>query len=194
MKYALFVLSLLFPSLNFSQVTDTTGLNETIIKIIQLFAKKDAKGLNAYVHPEYGAYVIYQPGVMHYYKHIVKIDPDQKFNGLNNIFEFGTGKISAVKIKYASVPEFSCETMAWSKQGCFADFKTQPSDLSKLVKFFKETENIKVSDKELSVIRAIEKTGVKICDTARGLIFFLTQDKSGKWFFTGIDVTTPCDA
>jgi len=163
--------------------------------ILLSISKKQAPGLNSYINPTYGVYVLYRIGVPDEYQNLKKLDGNPPFS-----FETQTVSASDLKkysLKYGELPAYDCEKGKWNKKGCLTDSTKRFKSISVIASFHMKYDGVKVSKKNMDAIKYIEQNSRKVIFTGskgEGVIFYLVYI-NGKWWLSILDtVTTDCSA
>jgi hypothetical protein len=169
---------------------------KTCIALVEHFAKKNIAGINKYINPEIGVYIITRPGAMDVLSHEKKFDPTESFPYSYPYND--TTQLKKYSLKYGTAPKFDCGTEKWNKKGFIADSSIKYKRISDLMRFRSKYEDDKYSKKDFDKICALEKNSRKIVFTdiseKRGLVFHLTF-LNGKWYLYLIDtVVSDCGA
>jgi hypothetical protein len=164
-------------------------------ELLQSISKKQLVGLNSYLNPTYGVYVLFRTGAMDEYKDL------KKLNG-NIPFRFEEHPVTEADLKkyplqYGNLPSYDCDRSAWSKRTFIADSVKKYKSVTNIVAFRIKYEYEKLSRKNMDTIKFVEQNSRKIIFTSNkgdGIIFYMACIK-GKWWLSVIDtVTTDCSA
>lgn len=163
--------------------------------VLTSIAKKQAAGLNAYINPTYGVYVLYRIGVPDEYRNLKKLDGNLPFS-----LEYQTVSAPDLRkysLKHGKLPEYDCGEATWNKRGYFTDSTKRFKSISEIASFHMKYDGVKVSKKEMNAIKYIEQNSRKVIFTSRkadGVIFYMAYI-NGKWWLSILDtVTTDCSA
>ena len=161
--------------------------------VLLSISKKQALGLNSYINPTYGVYVLYRIGVPDEYQNLKKLDGNPPFS-----FETQTASVSDLKkysLKYGKLPVYDCDKGKWNKKGCVSDSTKRFKSISEIAAFHMKYDGVKVSKKSMDAIKYIEQNSRKVIFTGskgEGVIFYLAYI-NGKWWLSILDtVTTDC--
>lgn len=163
--------------------------------LLKSVSKKQLAGLNSFVHPTYGVYVLFRTGAMDEYKNFKNLDGDRPF-----IFDehpVTAADLKKYSMQYGKSPSYDCGDAVWKKRGYIADSSKIYKPVSDIVAFRLKYEKEKISKKDNEAIKFVEQNSRKIVFTGSkgdGVIFFMSYI-NGKWWLSVIDtVTTDCSA
>lgn len=192
----LFIVSLLvFHAPAMAQGQKEKDFKKACGDLLKSISKKQLTGLNSFVDPTYGVYVLFRTGAMDEYKNFKKLDGDRPF-----IFDehpITAADLKKYSMQYGKLPSYDCGDAVWKKRGYVADSAKIYKPLSDIVAFRLKYEKEKISKKDNEAIKFAEQNSRKIVFTSSkgdGIIFFMSYI-NGKWWLSIIDtVTTDCSA
>ena len=163
--------------------------------VLLSISKKQAAGLNAYINPAYGVYVLYRIGVPDEYQNLKKLDGNLPFS-----FESQTvaaPDLRKYSLQYGKLPVYDCDLASWKKKGYITDSTKKFKSISEIAAFHMKYDGVKVSKKNMEAIKFIEQNSRKVIFTGKkgdGIIFYMAYI-NGKWWLSILDtVTTDCSA
>lgn len=173
-------------------------------KFKTVFNSKDISGLNEYINPEYGFFVLDNPvsfGVNAYH-----------FNSFDTIFnnseEWHLYKIKKIEIhckpKKGKLPVYGCEedeNHGWNKEGCFYNNDFENNQLSEIYSFIERTGSFTVYGEENYNETLIKAKFKENADQIYS-VFYSTEfevglyfgEINGKFYLLMIDLVSPCSA
>ena len=163
--------------------------------ILVSISKKQAAGLNSYINPSFGVYVLYRIGVPDEYQNLKNLDGNRPFSFESNIVS--ASDLKKYSLKYGKLPAYDCGEAIWKKRGYITDSTKSFKSISVIAGFHMKYDGVKVSKKNMNAIKFIEQNSRKVIFTsskADGVIFYLAYI-NGKWRLSILDtVTTDCSA
>lgn len=163
--------------------------------ILQSISKKNAAGLNAYVSPALGVYVMHRTGAMDEWTNVKKLDGQLPYSF--ETFTIDKKDLKKYTLKFSAIPAYDCGESIWKKRGYFADSTKKYKPVSEIIAFRKKYEHETVSKNVLNQVKMVENNSRKIVFTGSkgdGVIFYLSYI-NGKWWLSILDaVTTDCSA
>jgi hypothetical protein len=164
-------------------------------KLFSIFRKpffnEDVQGVNAFIDPDLGVFIIENPGAM------PKMTFVKDINGFKREFRgesFFTIKerLQACDLKEESLPSFSCEGengsgKGYSKEGCFSgeDPQFEKSEIYKYASL--QPEELKQAEKMMKLIKT------SVLQTSSSYRFHFGYINS-QWRLLFIDLRIPCSA
>jgi hypothetical protein len=188
-----FVLSFLFSSFS-AAAEKPEPFADFFGRFIKAFNDKNTSGFNECVNPDYGFFVLDNPGAFCVAQSFLSFEEIMKLEGESDI---GYLKVMKVECDYVNgkAPVYNCEEEKWNKEGCFLDKKPK-LPVSKIYKSMIEYQlgedevlkaGLALAKKaELKISRLVYSTGSNV-----GFYFGVVD---GKWFLFCIDKITPCSA
>lgn len=178
----------------FSQTTKKSSFEKTVKDITTAIKQKNNKALKKYIDPKAGLYLLYRNGVFDQYMHLKTFDLTNKGFPEAALSYNGSG---GKPVRYARMPDYSCDNDKWTKNGTFADTSGKLHQLSETAKNLVKYEVQEVSRKEIKALEAFEKGNWKVIvadKNGQSCIFYLMY-KNNRWYLSIIDtVTTDCSA
>lgn len=177
-----------------AQSSKKASFEKAVKDIVLALKKKNNTALKKYVDAKTGFYLLYRNGVFDQYMQMKTINlRGQGFPEAAVHYEGATG----IKLYYARMPEFDCETDSWSKNGAFADSSGKLKQLSQTAKNLVKYEVKEISKKEIKALEVFEKGNWKVIvadKNGQSFVFYLKY-KNNRWYISIIDtVTTDCSA
>ena len=163
--------------------------------VLLSISKKQASGLNTYINPTYGVFVLYRMGVPDEYQNLKKLDG-------NLPFSFESQTVSApdlrkYSLQYGKLPVYDCDLGSWKRKEYITDSTKRFKSISQIAAFHMKYDGVKVSKKNMDAIKYIEQNSRKVIFTGNksaGIIFYMAYI-NGKWWLSILDtVTTDCSA
>jgi hypothetical protein len=162
---------------------------------INAFNQKDISGIQGYIDPEIGFFVLDNPGAavipeyFNNYDQIVMLDDGYGVARLNQM------DFSCNILKPGRVPVFSCEMGTWDVEGCFYGKSGTPK-IEEIYNLNLEYEFIDKMSYESSINNAIKIDRlithfIYSTDSTSGFYFGIIN---GKWRLLCIDIVAPCSA
>lgn len=178
----------------FSQNTKKTAFEKAVKDIVTAFKQKNNTAFKKYVDAKAGLYLLYRQGVFDQYARMKTID--LKAIGFPEIAVQYTGT-TKISLRYGRMPEYSCDSEKWSKNGAFADTSGKLYQLSETAKNLVKYEVVDIPKKEIKALEAFEKGNWKVIvadKNGQSCVFYLMY-KNNRWYISIIDtVTTDCSA
>jgi len=197
---------LLISSLSSAFSTDTG--NNDFLKMFEKFKtdfnSKNISGLNEYIDPQYGLFVLDNPGAFingYYFNSFDSILNSSKETDLYRMKNI----VIICEPAEGTLPYYSCDggKEGWDKEGCYYDNSPEINIKSRVYGFVDENgtsgfdgdgntnETYKIIQERLS--RSSEQFGHAFyaTDSNLGLYF---GERDGKFYLLMIDMVTPCDA
>lgn len=160
---------------------DTTSMQDVILGFAAAYNTQDTAKTNAYIHPELGLYIIYTPGVADVYQKVKGLDFKKP---VPEHFPYSKAK-NEYNLRYESLPEFDCGKDRWTKLGFFCDSTATPDQLSQILDFKRDYENIPKT--EVEQIKMIEKDSYRVILTKNDNLIFHVKRYKGAWYVTVLD-------
>lgn len=160
--------------------------------IARMINSQDYQGLNRYINPASGFYVMINPG-----SSFLPVYLDSIPRNLEDIFATGIfiyfdeqAKFEASNLIFGELPEYNCETGEWSKEGCFVQGVRSFSRISRWEYSLLEYDDW--DDASVQKLRETESNIVLRTVNTQGFeIDFSFQN--GKWYITAFDLATDCN-
>lgn len=165
--------------------------------VVSSIYNNDIKKLNTYIHPKYGLYTLYVPGVSTRFineKKIVLGSPlDNHLGMTSNDMPIKKSDFIKNRLKYGKLPDWrwTGDEGAWSKTGFFADSIKKYKPLTEIANFWLSNNEYspEYSKKNLRIVKFIEAQCRKIVfapSKEDGLIFYMIYI-NGKWYLAIFD-------
>lgn len=183
----LFLFSVLFESA-YAQSQKEMEFEQTISSVVIFFSSLDSNEAKKLTLNENGIYILHRIGVKDIYGYKQSLDFSDK-SYPNELFNNPSLKVS--KIKYELLPVFNCDSMSWSKKGCFVDTMHIDHLLSQIAKRNNELFGDETSPEIIDSFLKLENQSRRVIlnnDTG-SFVFYLTWE-NGKWFLSMIDLVT----
>ena len=192
----LFVLCVLMLSCNTSKQKgdDANGnFSDFFENFIKAFNQKDTLAVNKYLNPEYGFFVIDNPGAFSVVRHFDSFDEIMKMEGEYDIAYLKVLKVDC-DLKNDKKPFYECET-GWDKEGCYLEKypKFKISDYYKTMIEYELTDSNAVKE-EMDLSLKSEVMIVRLVYSTEAPIGFYFVKIDEKWYLLCIDKVTPCSA
>lgn len=166
-------------------------LTEVITRFVRAYSSKDNYKVNRLIHPDLGFTVIYRPGAAETF---VRVDSIDFSKSIPDYYPYPDIK-NDYTLVFEKLPEFDCGREKWSKLGFFCDTTSHPNQLSNIVAFEKEFDEVKVSEKQLDEIEENEAASFRVILTSDTPLIFHVQHYQGVWYVTTLDrAYAGCDA
>ena len=167
-------------------------LEEVIIETIKAYQNQDETALNKLVMKDFGIAFLYRRGAIDNLSIADKIsfdEPVPEYLPYDVYFE------TDYKIRFETLPVFSCETEEWDKpHGIYCDTTNIDRKLSITAKNEKEWLNADWSADEIRKFEEIEKKSHQIIVNGKSDFIFYLTSWQGKWYLTIIDRFEACSA
>ena len=167
-------------------------LEEVIIETIKAYQNQDETALNKLVMKDFGIAFLYRRGAIDNLSIADKIsfdEPVPEYLPYDVYFE------TDYKIRFETLPVFSCETEEWDKpHGIYCDTTNIDRKLSITAKNEKEWLNADWSADEIRKFEEIEKKSHQIIVNGKSDFIFYLTFWQGKWYLTIIDRFEACSA
>lgn len=153
---------------------------------------KDYQGLNSYINPEYGFYVMINPGSSFLPVHLDRIPTNLEDIFATGIFIYFDDqiKLQPDSISFGEMPAYNCETGEWSKDGCFVQGVRSYSRISRWEYSLLEYDDW--DDTSVQKLRLAEsKIVLRTINTQGFEIDFAYEN--GKWYIAAFDLATDCN-
>ncbi|MBV6444186.1 MAG: hypothetical protein IFNCLDLE_00446 [Ignavibacteriaceae bacterium] len=160
--------------------------------VIRMINDKDFAGLNRLINPNYGFYVMINPGsfFLPVFLDSIPTDVDELFATGAFIYFSDNLKLSPGELVYGDLPVFNCETGEWSKDGKFVQGVRSFSRISQWEYSLLEYDDW--DDDSVQKLRLAEsKVLLRTIDTNGFEIDFAFED--GKWYIAAFDLATSCN-
>ena len=143
-----------------------------IVKVVKAFKDKDAATLNKMIHKDHKLTVIFRSGVFNEYTTTDNMGFDKPVPRNWTYPEVKT----IPGLKYETLPDYSCDTEKWSKQGLYCNTEARSKLLSKTAHNLKVYAEVDIAQEVIDNFKALESKSHRVVfingDTA--LIFYLT--------------------
>ena len=152
-------------------------------------ANGDIAEVNKVVHPD-GVYTIYRIGVPDIFRRDLALDTNlqRTFPYYYPVVEAGQN-MDQMTFRYGKLPTFDCGKYEWNEAGIFADTSTVHHQLTDIMDFLAEYEDVQYSVDEVDAMKALEANSRKVIFTPNDLIMYVTR-LNGKWYLSVVDVAT----
>jgi hypothetical protein len=163
--------------------------------ITLLINRKDYSGLNRFINPEFGFYVMINPGssFLPVYLDSIPLKLEDIFaTGLFIYFDDKIKPDSLIlkEISISELPEFNCETGEWQKEGVFVQGVRSYSRISRWEYALLEYDDW--DDDSVQKLRLAEsKIVLRTVNTQGFEIDFAFEN--GKWYIAAFDLATDCN-
>lgn len=182
-------------STEIKSTTKENEMNNTIIKIVKAYQKKDENTLNSLIYKDYGLTFLFARGVadnISTAKQISFKEPVPEY------LPYDTNFKTQYLINETSSPVFSCETESWNKpSGIYVDMMSNDKFLSTIAtNENKLTEETIWNEKEIKLFEEIERKSHKVTLIGKNqetFIFYIAKINN-KWYLTAIDRFEVCSA
>ncbi|MCT3943558.1 hypothetical protein HZQ28_05165 [Elizabethkingia anophelis] len=182
-------------STEIKSTTKENEINDTIIKIVKAYQKKDENTLNSLIYKDYGLTFLFARGVsdnISTAKRISFNEPVPEYLPYETNFE------TQYLINETDSPVFSCETESWNKpSGIYVDMTSNDKFLSTIaISENKLTEETIWNEKEIKLFEEIERKSHKVTLIGKNqetFIFYIAKINN-KWYLTAIDRFEVCSA
>jgi hypothetical protein len=160
-------------------------------RFLEIIRRRNAAALNQFIHPEYGLYLIEQPGAVPKFTLVKDITLFKHSFQDSSFFSIGPD-LKKCDLQEESLPTFNCDgqegNMAgYTKQGCFVADATA----------FKQNEAHKYAGLSATQMRKVEQVKLlattTVLHTASAYKFHFGR-VNGKWYVLFIDLSVPCSA
>lgn len=172
-------------------VIDSNRFEEVIAQFILAYSRKDNQLANALIHPDLGIKIIHRPGVADTFVQADSLDfakPVPEYYPYSDLSADYT-------LTFARLPEFDCGTEKWNKEGLICDTTSRPKQVTNIINFLKEFEEVSYSEEQLQKIKDDENNSYRIILTAPEPLIFHVQQYKGSWYVTLLDrAYAGCDA
>lgn len=143
-----------------------TSFNQATARIAQ-----NVNDFSMIISDNYGVYVITQPGAMPKVEHKYQLDL----------------KTFSSEIVFEKLPQFSCDTHSFDKEGCYA----QEINLLHESQLWNYAE---LNEKEKqAIIAQVETIKYTVVDTQNKITYYFSKIEE-QWFLTFVDLRIPCAA
>ncbi len=161
-------------------------LYQPLLVITSSLRKGNLSPLSTFIHPDYGTYLITQPGAISIPYKCKQVNELAKHAYWLEKGDPGICKLPRV----ASLPSFTCASQ-FSKEGCFFDKLSQPySGLTQLMKTLEDAEITRYAEAPLQDATRLEKlVSHQMIDTPSYLSLYFGKIE-GSWYLLVIDLAT----
>jgi hypothetical protein len=160
--------------------------------IALMINSQDYQGLNRYINPASGFYVMINPGssFLPVYLDSIPVNLEDIFaTGIFIYFDEQT-KFEAGNLNFGQLPDYNCETGEWSKEGCFVQGVRSFSRISRWEYSLMEYDDW--DDNSVQKLREAEsKIIIRTINTQGFEIDFAYEN--GKWYIAAFDLATDCN-
>lgn len=159
-------------------------------EFMKAWNSKNIEKLNPFIHPDYGLFVLQNPGAYLYpfYGKDASVFKKEVYG-----YEYRAGAKCPTLLD-GKLPDFSCDTEGWDKEGCFLEegYHTEIAPLMALMGEYdlgkgKNEASYPVAQK----IDNLETMAVYSTDDTVGWNFGFID---GKWYLVMVDMEDPCSA
>ena len=160
--------------------------------IVQKINRKDYAGLNRYINPDNGFYVMINPGssFLPVYLDSIPTRLDELFSTGIFIYFDESIPFQPGNIKFGELPEYNCESGDWSAEGCFVQGVKTYSRISRWEYSLLEYDDW-VDESVQKLRRAESKIILRTVNTGGFEIDFAFEN--GKWYIAAFDLATECN-
>ena len=162
-------------------------------EFIVAFNQKNTLEINKCFNPDYGFFVIDNPGAFSVVQHFDSFDEIMQMEGEYNIAYLKVLKVDC-DLKSGKKPFYECET-GWDKEGCYLEMypKFNISDYYKSMIEYElaDSNAVKV---EMDLALKSEVTIARLVYSTEAPIGFYFVKIDEKWYLLCIDKVTPCSA
>lgn len=164
------------------------------IKFIKAFNEKNTLEINKFLNPEYGFFVLDNPGAIYIVRHFDSFDEIMEMEGESDIAYLKVLKVDC-DLKEGEKPFYECESDGWNKEGCYLE-KYPELKISDYYKTMIEYELIDSNSvkKEMELSLKAENMITHLVYSTEAPIGFYFAMIDEKWYLICIDKVTPCDA
>jgi len=179
-----------------TQVTPHTpeevqSISEVITRFVRGYASRDNEKVNQLIHPDLGLTIIYRPGASDNFTKVDSIDFDHP---VPEYYAYPTLE-NEYALTFDKLPEFSCDTEKWDKQGFICDTTAHPQQLTQIAAFANEFNEGEYDKDTLEKIKQNENASFRVIVTNKNPLIFHVQRYDGKWYVTVLDrAYAGCDA
>ncbi|MBN8545595.1 MAG: hypothetical protein J0L60_05600 [Ignavibacteria bacterium] len=171
---------------------DKEEFSRIYANIALMINTKDYQGLNRYINPAYGFYVMINPGSSFLPVHLDSIPTNLEDIFATGIFIYFDDqiKLQPDNMTFGEVPAYNCETGDWSKEGCFVQGVRSYSRISRWEYSLLEYDDW--DDASVQKLRLAEsKIVLRTINTQGFEIDFAYEN--GKWYIAAFDLATDCN-
>lgn len=171
---------------------DKEEFSRIYANIALMINTKDYQGLNRYINPAYGFYVMINPGSSFLPVHLDSIPTNLEDIFATGIFIYFDDqiKLQPDNMTFGEVPAYNCETGDWSKDGCFVQGVRSYSRISRWEYSLLEYDDW--DDASVQKLRLAEsKIVLRTINTQGFEIDFAYEN--GKWYIAAFDLATDCN-
>lgn len=161
-------------------------------EMLHLFHTKNIEAVNRrFVHPKYGFYDMYKPGIWIKFKHYNKIEQETLKQDNPYSYLFNADELRE-QIQWKET-DFYCEYEAWTRRGIFIhenaiDYIRYTLDVAKEYDI-----DISIAPNERERAKYMIDNVYVIVDTEQDISFYIKKI-DGRWYITHINRITYCDA
>ncbi len=161
---------------------------------VKLLQDKDFAALNAYVHPDYGFFMLFNPGAMVVATAYTKFE-DVTFFGAQSLADTPF----PCEVQAGVLPTYRCEAelsegTGWSKEGCYFN-SSLPLGIMTTATFDENLTGVPVDEELMTKASFLDlMTSHGVYSTEAGFGVFFGMDTDGQWYITAIQAITWCDA
>lgn len=187
MKSSMFLFLLLWDIVGWSQSTKERQFRTTVENIVIAFSKQDSAAVSKFINKEVGVYHLDVAGVYQRYNHFTTLTFSD--NRYPQSLLSQSKNIQLLPLRYADLPDWSCDSEAWSKKGLFVDTTRTDHFLSLICKSRNKSVPDNIPAKTIQYFYNLEKKSRRIvlCDSNGAELVFYLSFLNGKWFLTIID-------
>ncbi len=171
---------------------DKDEFSRIYANIALMINTKDYQGLNRYINPAYGFYVMINPGSSFLPVHLDSIPTNLEDIFATGIFIYFDDqiKLQPDDMTFGEIPAYNCETGDWSKEGCFVQGVRSYSRISRWEYSLLEYDDW--DDASVQKLRLAEsKIVLRTINTQGFEIDFAYEN--GKWYIAAFDLATDCN-
>jgi len=171
---------------------DKDEFSRIYANIALMINTKDYQGLNRYINPAYGFYVMINPGSSFLPVHLDSIPTNLEDIFATGIFIYFDDqiKLQPDDMTFGEIPAYNCETGDWSKEGCFIQGVRSYSRISRWEYSLLEYDDW--DDASVQKLRLAEsKIVLRTINTQGFEIDFAYEN--GKWYIAAFDLATDCN-
>lgn len=166
-------------------------LSDVISQFVRAYSLKNNQMANDLIHPDLGIKIIYRPGVADIFVQTDSLDFTQP---VPEYFPYGDLS-NAYTLTFEALPEFDCGAEKWNKKGLICDTISRPNQLTNIINFLSEFEEVSFSKEELQKIELEEKSSFRVILTASEPLIFHVQKYDCAWYVVLLDrAYAGCDA
>src|SRR5690606_6367107 len=160
----------------YQDITQTQSDFESFCRAVaSCLANGNIAAVNKVIHPD-GVYTIYRIGAPDIFRHDLALDTNlqRTFPYYYPVVEAGQD-LDRMAFQYEALPRFDCGKFKWNKTGIFTDTATIHHQLTDIMDFLAEYEDVQYSVEEVNVVKALEASSRKVIFTPNDLIMYVTS-------------------